>query len=170
MKELKNLQPNKKKKPPKQTQFSDEVNKSENPSSELFREQLEPRDYHVSIGMAYRTQNTDTEEMVREAELRMYEDKAKYYQNKEKTAHTSTEDEYLQAKTGILEIDAMLSILKESYNGIYCVSLDTDRARRLLMPAYLGYNETEEHFSKLYANYISVKLEEKKYTVLLTEE
>lgn len=122
---------------------------------EQFLEQLKMHNYHVAIGLSFRSQNTNTEEMVKEAEVRMYENKAKYYQNKEKTAHTSTEDEYLQAKTGILEIDAMLSILKESYNGIYCVSLDTDRARRLLMPAYLGYNETEEHFSKLYANYIS---------------
>ena len=85
----------------------------------------------------------------------MYENKAKYYQNKEQRAQDAVETEYLQAKTGILEIDTMLSILQESYNGIYHVSLDTDRARRLLMPAYLKYNETEEHFSRLYANYVS---------------
>ena len=58
-------------------------------------------------------------------------------------------------KTGILEIDTMLSVLKENYNGIYRVSLDTDKARRILMPAYLGYNENEEHFSSLFSKYVS---------------
>ena len=48
----------------------------------------------------------------------------------------------------------MISILKENYNGIYRVDLDTDKAHRILMPAYLGYNENEEHFSKLLTKYI----------------
>lgn len=122
---------------------------------ELFMEQLVPMDYHVAIGMSYRTQNTNTEEMLKEAEIRMYEAKAVYYQNKEQQSVSRTEDlGYVQIKTGIREIDTMLSVLREHYNGIYRVSLDTDRARRILMPAYLGYNEDEEHFSILLAKYI----------------
>lgn len=117
--------------------------------------QLEPMDYHVAIGLSYRTQNTNTEEMVREAEIRMYEAKAQYYQNKEQKGISNSEDKgYVHAKTGILEIDTMLSVLKEHYNGIYRVSLNTDKAHRILMPAYLGYNEDEEHFSKLFNKYI----------------
>ena len=49
--------------------------------------------------------------------------------------------------------------MKENYNGIYRVSLDTDRARRILMPSYLKYNETEEHFSSLFAKYVSESAE-----------
>ena len=122
---------------------------------EIFLEQLKCRDYHVAIGMSYRTQNTNTEEMVREAEVRMYEEKAKYYQNKGQKNSDPLDKEYVQAKTGILEIDTMLSVMKEKYNGIYRVSLDNDKASRVLMPAYLKYNETEEHFSKLFAKYVS---------------
>lgn len=122
---------------------------------EMLIEQLNPMDYHVAIGMSYRTQNTNTEEMVREAEIRMYEAKAQYYQNKEQQSISKSEDKgYVQIKTGILEIDTMLSVLKEHYNGIYRVSLDTDKAHRILMPAYLGYNENEEHFSALLNKYI----------------
>jgi len=122
---------------------------------DLLIEQLKPMDYHVAIGMSYRTHNTDTEEMVREAEIRMYEAKAQYYQNKEQQSVSKTEDKgYVMAKTGILEIDTMLSVLKEHYNGIYRVALDTDKAHRILMPAYLGYNEDEEHFSRLFTKYI----------------
>ena len=120
-----------------------------------FVEQLEPMNYHVAIGMSFRSQNTNTEDMVREAEVRMYESKAQYYQNKEqKNTEKSDSNGYIQIKTGILEIDAILSILKEHYNGIYRVSLDSDKAHRILMPAYLGYNEKEEHFSALLNKYI----------------
>ena len=122
---------------------------------EMLIEQLKPMDYHVAIGMSYRTQNSNTEEMVKEAEIRMYEAKAQYYQNKEKRSVSKSEDKrYVQIKTGIREIDAMISIMKEHYNGIYRVSLDTDSAHRILMPKYLGYNEDEEHFSKLLEKYI----------------
>ena len=75
--------------------------------------------------------------------------------DKEQKSISKSEDKgYVQTKTGILEIDMMLSVLKEHYNGIYRVSLDTDKAHRILMPAYLGYNEDEEHFSQLLSKYI----------------
>lgn len=48
----------------------------------------------------------------------------------------------------------MISVLKEHYNGIYRVSLETDNARRILMPSYLGYKENEENFSNLLKKYI----------------
>lgn len=122
---------------------------------ELFISHLDTMNYHVAIGVSFRTRNTDTEEMVREAEVRMYEEKAKYYQNKETKKSASTEAlGYVQLRTGIQEIDTILSVLKEHYNGIYRVSLNTDKARRILMPAYLNYNEEEEHFSKLLSKYI----------------
>ena len=122
---------------------------------DIFLEHLKSRHYHVAIGMSFRSQNTNTEEMVREAEVKMYENKAKYYQNKEQKMNALTENAFVHAKTGIAEIDAMLSILKENYNGIYRVSLDTDKAKHVLMPTYLGYSETEENFSKLFAKYVS---------------
>ncbi len=123
---------------------------------ELLVERLKPMNYHVAIGTSYRTQNTNTEEMVREAEVRMYEAKAQYYQNKEDKSTVETEDlGYDQIKTGIREIDTMISVLKEHYNGIYRVALDTDKARRILMPSYFGYKENEEHFSNLLQTYIN---------------
>ena len=122
---------------------------------ETFVAQLKPRGYNVAIGVSYRNQNTNCEEMVREAEIRMYESKAQYYQNKEQVSvSTDKEKEYLQVKTGIREIDTMISVMNEHYNGIYRVSLDTDHAHRILMPSYLGYKEDEENFSKLLTKYI----------------
>ncbi len=121
----------------------------------LVKEQLKLREYHIASGISYRSQNTNTKEMVSEAEKRMYEAKAQYYQNKElKTNSINSGEEYVQLKTGIVEIDTLLSMLKENYNGIYRVSLDSDKAKRILMPAYLGYNEDEEHYSKLFTKYV----------------
>lgn len=121
----------------------------------MLTRQLEPRDYHVAVGMSYRTHNMNTEEMEREAEVRMYEAKAQYYQDKEaKKVASENENGYIHTKTGILEIDTMISVMKEKYNGIYRVDLDTNKAHRILMPVYLGYNENEEHFSALLTKYI----------------
>lgn len=129
-------------------------------NTERFEEQLKIKNYHTAIGLSYRTQNTNTDEMVKEAEARMYEAKAQYYQNKENQSVASFEDkEYVQAKTGLLEIDAMIHVLTEHYNGICRVSLETDKADRLLMPAYFGYEESEAHFSALFSKYVSESVE-----------
>ena len=122
---------------------------------EQLNAELSLRKYHVAIGVSFRAQNIYVEEMVREAEVRMYEEKAEFYQNKQQNTTENSNKDYIQAKTGILEIDTMLSVLKENYNGIYRVSLDSDKASRILMPAYLGYNENEEHFSSLFSKYVS---------------
>lgn len=124
-------------------------------SLETFMEQLAIKDYHVAIGTSFRNCNVNCEEMVREAEVRMYEAKASYYQSKETGSVAKNEDDgYLQVKTGILEIDTLISVLKEHYNGVYRVSLDTDHAQRILMPSYFQYDEQEEHFSQLLSKYI----------------
>lgn len=129
-------------------------NQVENKSKE-FIEQLKQMQYHVAVGISYRKRNVNCEEMVTEAEKRMYDSKAQYYQNKKQNIVTKDEEgTYIQVKTGIREIDTMISILKEHYNGIYRVSLETDRAYRILMPSYLGYDENEENFSRLLARYI----------------
>lgn len=121
----------------------------------VFLEQLKPHDYHVAVGMSYRAQMSSCDEMVREAEARMYEAKAKYYQDKEQRNNADEKDDgYVCTKTGIKEVDAMLSIMKEHYNGIYRVSLDTDYASRILSPSYLDYRENEEHFSKFVKKYV----------------
>lgn len=121
----------------------------------IFVENLKATDYKVALGMSFRKQGKNCEELVREAEKRMYEAKAQYYQNKgQNVVLRDDEEKYIQTKTGIREIDTMLSILKEHYNGIYRVSLETDRAHRILMPSYLGYNETEDNFSQLLSKYI----------------
>ena len=120
----------------------------------VFLEQVEQRGYHVAVGMSYRSQNNSCDEMVREAEVRMYEAKAKYYQDKEQRNTSDEEDTYICAETGSKEMNALLSVMKEHYNGIYKVSLATDCADRILSPSSLGCKATEENFSKLLKKYV----------------
>ena len=62
----------------------------------------------------------------------------------------------------------MLSVLKEKYNGIYRVSLNTDKASRILMPAYLKYNENEEHFSELFHKYVAESVDPDDHRAVLS--
>ncbi len=127
---------------------------------QIFREKLEAGKYSASIGVSYREENDGTADMVKEAEVKMYKEKEAYYQDKrERTVTPSADCEYVQVNTGIAEIDTMLSVLKENYNGIYRVSLDMDTADCILMPAYLGYDEHEEGFSKLFLAYVDELVE-----------
>ena len=137
--------------------FAKDVNQEEiKKAIELLIERLKPANYHVAIGMSYRSQNVNTDEMVREAEIRMYEAKAKYYQSKEvKLVATTKAVEYKSINTGIKEIDTLLSVMQEHYNGIYRVKLSTDEVHRILMPSYLGYNESEKCFEKLFTRYVN---------------
>ena len=136
---------------------------------ETLKERLLPMDYHVAVGMSFRTLNTDTDEIVRDAEKRMYEAKALYYQNKElKSVSNEDGSEYFVLKTGIKEIDGILSVMKEHYHGIYRVSMLTDEASRILMPSYLGYNENEQHFSDILNKYINEMVSPDFHRALMT--
>ncbi len=138
-------------------------------SIDLLIQGLKPVNYHVAIGMSYRAQNVNTDEVVREAEIRMYEAKAKYYQSKEvKYVSTTEAAEYKSISTGIKEIDTLLSVMQEHYNGIYRVKLSTDEVRRILMPAYLGYNENEKYFEKLYTKYVNESVDSDFHRAMLS--
>ena len=120
----------------------------------LLQERLEFYDYHVSVGMSYRSTNTNTEEMVKEAEERMYREKALFYQKKEQN-DVQTNEEYIHLLTGIPEIDKFLSVASKNYQGIFRVSLNTDHVKRILMTKNLHYGEDEVDFAKLFTQYIA---------------
>lgn len=123
---------------------------------ESMKTKIAGMNYHVSVGMDFRAKNTDTEAMVSVAEKRMYEDKAKYYQSKEhRIIDKETEDGIECISTGISEFDALLSVLSNRYHGIYCVSLESGKARRILMPAYLSqFSEENDLFQDAFSYYV----------------
>lgn len=121
-----------------------------------LKDKLKVMNYHISAGTSFKTLNTDTEELVKEAEVRMYADKALYYQTKETEKNGKfEEDGFKHINTGIEELDKCLSIMSGHYHGIYRVSLKTNKVRRILMPAYLHYGEKEDNFSGIFTGYVN---------------
>ena len=119
---------------------------------------LEEKGYHISIGMNYSVKNIDTESSMREAEKIMYNEKAKYYQQKEKLRQKETvslESRLKFIETGDRDLDIMVKLLGGHYSGIYSVNLNTDVARRIIMPSYMNFGEKEENFSEIFKEYIT---------------
>ena len=103
---------------------------------------VEEKGYHISVGMEYSKNNVDTESSLRLAEKKMYDEKAKYYQNKETKAITKLANRSMEAGyTGINEIDACLSAMSIKYLGVFCLSHNNDDAKLILSPSYFSESQ-----------------------------
>lgn len=111
--------------------------------------------YHISTGIVFCKELRNAEKLVNEAETKMYSDKSAYYHKKGVISRDAKFHKTDHIKTGIVDLDKSLEIMSQRYSGLYSVNLKTDRARRLLMPSYLGYDENEEHFSNMLKKYIT---------------
>lgn len=117
---------------------------------------IEEMKYHISVGVSYGKADSSIESIVNEAEKKMYENKAFYYQKKsqKRIVHVdTTKVEHLT--TGNHAVDAALEIASQRYFGIYCVHLARDKAEPILIPAYLKpYSERGDSFSSVYTKYV----------------
>ena len=137
--------------------FVENTSKEEvNKSVESLVEKTEKSGYHISVGTKFTIKNVDTDRLVREAEKRMYDAKAKYYQSKEKHSTASTVDRGFKfIKTGMDDLDMMLKVLSGHYSGVFSVSLKDDTARRIIMPSYMDFGESRSKFSEVFINYVN---------------
>ncbi len=121
-------------------EFAERLNRANEPIEEMK--------YHISAGVAFGDGEMDVEEMVNEAERRMYIEKAKYYSYVEHRAADVYMGDTVPMDTGIEEIDACLSVLGIRYSGIYYVSLKSNKAVKLLAPT--GFEEIHRGSSGFY--------------------
>ena len=120
-----------------------------------FLTELEKTDYHVAIGMSYKAHNADIKELIKEAEGRMYDSKASYYQNKKQTSVYSDDDiAYIQGAFNPREIDTILLESREYFNGILRISMDADTSHIILAKAYPERYRANENFSKRFIKYV----------------
>ena len=112
--------------------------------------------YHISYGVASMSDYEEIEDMVNEAEKKMYEDKVAYYRNKETANVPSAETGRIETvKTGIKEVDCLLAVLPNRFLGVYCVSLKEDRGVQVLAPTeYFQLDNTSTTFSEVMKTYI----------------
>jgi len=102
-------------------------------------EEIEEMKYHISVGIRSGEAGMSPEDLVNEAEKAMYEEKAKYYQNKHARKIINLQNrKFKTGYTGIKEIDAYMSVLSMRFFGVYCVTHNTDEAIQVLSPSYFS--------------------------------
>ncbi len=118
--------------------------------------EIEEMKYHISVGICQGREGMSPEELVNEAEKAMYEEKAKYYQNKHARKIINLKNRKFKTDyTGIREIDAYMSVLGMRYFGVYCVTHSTDEAIQMLSPSYFSeVLEETNSFSQTLKRYI----------------
>ena len=124
---------------------------------QFINRKVEEMDYHISIGIDYSEKNTDTEAMVSQAEKRMYREKTRYYQMKERNLLVSGAKQTIEhIVTGNKEFDSLLEVVSKRYHGIYNVSLTTGKAHKILVPSYLSnFSEDNDSFKTAYEYYVA---------------
>ncbi len=116
----------------------------------------EEKDYHISVGVDFESVNFDVEIAVKEAEKRMYEKKAEYYQKKGKKTIIEERNQNVEyVLTGVKEVDALMSVLSTRYAGIYSVNLKSDSSKAILIPTiFKKYQTPDARFSEIFSKYI----------------
>ena len=123
---------------------------------ENSKAEIEEMKYHISVGVEFGKNVDNIVAMVNSAEKYMYEDKARYYQQKDKKGVWKNEEYTVERiSSGIEEIDAALSVMSRHYVGVYYVSLEKDEVSPVLIPAYLKYlYENNKSFSEAFSKYV----------------
>ena len=106
---------------------------------DALRETFDSQDYHVSMGIAYRTEGMSMKELVTGAEHRMYDDKTAYYKRKGdesrvRSMNVKLERILLEKK----DADYFLSIISSYFMGVYIVNLGSDEVRTIYKPPYFA--------------------------------
>lgn len=123
-----------------------------------IEEILKRKDYHISTGTAWYDGMVKLEDMILEAEERMYTAKQKYYEekgdiDKMRKMNDKLEEILLQKK----DADTFLSIISAYFLGVHVVNLNTDTSRIIYESVHLEemMKKTNNRFSEalhLYAD------------------
>ena len=110
--------------------------------------------------MDYVVKNIDTVSVVKNAEKRMYEAKAKYYQQKDQANVKVVQAENTEhCITGIREIDALLSVASIRYVAVEYVSLNEDASKQILISENSKeYMEKEKKYTDAFTRYVLDKV------------
>lgn len=126
---------------------------------DILDEKLNEKKYYISVGFSINDGPLNLENLLKDAEKKMYKSKALYYLNKQKSnvLELST-DSTRHIVTGMKELDTLLTVMGQKYLGIYSVSLRNDHSKSILMSGYLNHGETEENFSHIFKEYVNEQI------------
>ena len=114
-----------------------------------FQEQILAKDYQVSMGLAWRDGSMQIEQLIAEAERRMYDAKHQYYESQSHLSKHHEMDRHLdKLLTEKKDADTFLSIISSYFTGVYVVNLETNDVRAIYKPSYFAtaLEQTGNHF------------------------
>ncbi len=116
---------------------------------------IEASGYHISVGFDYFTGHKSVDELIAEAEKRMYAAKAEYYLRKnEKKLDSSNAFESKYIKTGTSEIDKLIEVIGKHYHGVFKVSMKKDSFSTVIAALeFQKYTEFTESFKEFFLCY-----------------
>lgn len=125
---------------------------------QCFHDTLLTHNYHVSIGLACQDTAPHIDNLVSDAERKMYEAKHQYYQ--EKGDVSKTRELNLKLEEILLEkkdAETFLSIISSYFMGTYIVSLVDDHTRAVYKPSY--FSEILEKYDYQFSIALKVYIE-----------
>lgn len=136
----------------------DEKIKDINEKLSEMRTVIENEGYNISTGVEFRTDKFDIYEMVKLAEMKMYESKKLYYAQsgrvRKKNKIKQSLEQLLVEKR---DVDKLLNVFLSSYNGVYFVNYNTGKTRA--MYSLEGFeeilNSKNGDFNKAIREYVS---------------
>lgn len=123
-----------------------------------LQSRLEQLEYYLSIGLAFRRPGQSIQQLIANAEHKMYEWKKEFYTGDRRSTRQHNQDleSALMAKQ---DQDSFLSAISANYLGVYVVNLDTDISRAIYKPNYFDellkqtdylYQQALREYAKLF--------------------
>ncbi len=137
--------------------FTDSIKQDElERKIEDLHETIMSSGYHISVGFDYFTGHESIDELIVEAEKRMYAAKAEYYLSKnEKKLDNTNSGENKHIKVGMPEIDKLVEVIGKHYHGVFSVSMKKDSfstvTAALEFQKYAEFTDSFKEFFLCYA-------------------
>ena len=138
---------------------------------EDVRQEVERAGYSISVGLEWREEGLDINEIIQAAETDMQMRKEEYYSAQGGERQKRSLDSQMQRLiTEKRDAERFLRVLAPVFKGVYFVNLETDTLRQIFIPSYFEkmLEESRDSFSKallMYAN----RMVEPKYVRLFEQ-
>ena len=149
----------------------DVLNQTVTENLEDVRQEVERAGYSISVGLEWREEGLDINEIIQAAETDMQMRKEEYYSAQGGERQKRSLDSQMQRLiTEKRDAERFLRVLAPVFKGVYFVNLETDTLRQIFIPSYFEkmLEESRDSFSKallMYAN----RMVEPKYVRLFEQ-
>lgn len=101
-----------------------------------LQDRLSEKEYHISVGIAFRKDGQHIQQLITNAEMKMYERKRAFYNTDGHREHRQHNQELENVLLEKRDKDSFLNAISASFLGVYVVNLITDMTRTIYKPNY----------------------------------